>query len=315
MADGEGTRLSDAARAGWLYFVAGRTQEEIAQSLNVSRPTAQRLVSLCRAEGLITFRMDHPIAACMEFAARLTDTFGLVHCDIVPSDGRPETAALGVAEAAGVYMERLLRSRSAMILAIGTGRSMRASVERVAPMSCPMHRLVSLVANVARDGAASPFNALVRLAEITGAKQYPIPLPLHLSTAEERRQLQTIDAIRRIYALAERADVWITGLGQLDEKAPLLIDGFISQEETLELVQRGAVGEFAGWAFDGDGHVIEGGPNARVTSVPLAVGHARPRLCVAYGPQKVRALKAALKGRIINGLVTDEATARALLQK
>ena len=40
-------------------------KDEIAQMLGVSRPTAQRFVSQCRSEGLITFRMNHPIADCM----------------------------------------------------------------------------------------------------------------------------------------------------------------------------------------------------------------------------------------------------------
>jgi len=40
----EKERLDDAARAGWLYYIAGNTQDEIARKLGVSRQTAQRLV-------------------------------------------------------------------------------------------------------------------------------------------------------------------------------------------------------------------------------------------------------------------------------
>jgi DNA-binding transcriptional regulator LsrR (DeoR family) len=54
--------------------------------LQVSRASAQRLVSLCLAERLITFRLEHPIAACMELAARLKDLFHLVYCEVVPTD-------------------------------------------------------------------------------------------------------------------------------------------------------------------------------------------------------------------------------------
>ena len=49
--DNEKSRLEDAARAGWLYFIAGHTQDEIAKMLQVSRASAQRLVSLCLAGG------------------------------------------------------------------------------------------------------------------------------------------------------------------------------------------------------------------------------------------------------------------------
>ncbi len=34
--DIDATRLDDAARAGWLYYVAGNTQDEIARKLGVS---------------------------------------------------------------------------------------------------------------------------------------------------------------------------------------------------------------------------------------------------------------------------------------
>ena len=86
--ESEKTRLDDAARAGWLYFIAGHTQDEIARMLQVSRASAQRLVSLCLAERLITFRLEHPIAACMELASRLKDLFHLAYCEVVPTDRR-----------------------------------------------------------------------------------------------------------------------------------------------------------------------------------------------------------------------------------
>ena len=69
--DGESARLDEAARAGWLYYVAGNTQDEIARKLGISRQAAQRLVSLAISERLIKVRLDHPIARCMELAAAL----------------------------------------------------------------------------------------------------------------------------------------------------------------------------------------------------------------------------------------------------
>ena len=39
-------KLDMAARAAWLYYVSGNTQNEIARKLKISRPAAQRLVAL-----------------------------------------------------------------------------------------------------------------------------------------------------------------------------------------------------------------------------------------------------------------------------
>src|SRR6201992_1191381 len=96
--DSEKSRLDEAARSEWLYFIAGHTQDEIARMLQVSRASAQRLVSLCLAERLITFRLEHPIAACMELAFRLKERFDLVHCEVVPTDPAGPLATAGVAE-------------------------------------------------------------------------------------------------------------------------------------------------------------------------------------------------------------------------
>ena len=49
----EPTLMDEAARAGWLYYVAGMTQDQIATELGVSRQRAQRLVSKAMAEGLV----------------------------------------------------------------------------------------------------------------------------------------------------------------------------------------------------------------------------------------------------------------------
>src|SRR5258706_14605104 len=95
--DNEKSRLDDAARAGWVYFIAGHTQDEIAKMLQVSRASAQRLVSLCLAERLITFRLEHPNAACMEVAAHLKELVHLVYRDVAPSDPAAPLSAAGSA--------------------------------------------------------------------------------------------------------------------------------------------------------------------------------------------------------------------------
>src|SRR6201995_2610057 len=108
--DNDKARLDEAARAGWLYFIAGHTQDEIARTLKISRASAQRLVSLCLAERLITFRLEHPISACMELAARLRDQFHLARCEVVPTDPAAPLAAAGIAERAAVILEATLRT-------------------------------------------------------------------------------------------------------------------------------------------------------------------------------------------------------------
>jgi DNA-binding transcriptional regulator LsrR (DeoR family) len=99
----------------------------------------------------------------------------------------------------------------------------------------------------------------------------------------------------------------------MDGEAQQFIDGFISREELLDLMRLGAVGEVTGWAIDAEGRLVDGPTNGRITSVPHRPGDDRLVVGVAVGRSKVEAIRGALKGRIITGLITDEATASALL--
>jgi len=311
--DSERSRLDDAARAGWLYFIAGNTQDEIARKLNVSRPTAQRLVSLALAERLITFRLDHPIAACMELGARLGERHGLAYCQIVPTDPDSDSSVVGIAEAAAALLEQKLGGSDPIVVGVGTGRTLRAAVEQIPRMNCPQHRLVSLVGHISMEGSASFFDVLARLSDLVHAPHYPMPLPVVVPSRVERDQLIRLEPFMRLRELAATADVTLVGIGRMDTDAPLYIDGFISLAELAEMRRLGAVGEITGWAFDATGTIIRGGTNERLTSVPRIVPAEKLVIAVAMGMGKALSLHAAMRGRLINGLITDEATARLLL--
>lgn len=312
--DNEKSRLDEAARAGWLYFIAGHTQDEIAKMLKVSRASAQRLVSLCLAERLITFRLEHPIAACMELAARLRDVFHLASCEVVPADPAAPLSTAGIAERAASVLEATLRSETPTIVALGTGRMVRAAVERVSPIDCPHHEIVSLVGNISTDGSASFYDTVGRLADRTKARHYPMPLPFLMSSEEEREQMLRISSVARVRAVAARADLRLVGIGQMDQSAQVHVDGFVTREELFEMRRLGAAGELTGWAFDTEGRIIDGGTNRRLTSIPPQVPAVAQTIGAAIGQAKVPAIKAALKGRLINGLITDETTAGAILK-
>jgi DNA-binding transcriptional regulator LsrR (DeoR family) len=302
-----------AARAAWLYYVAGNTQDQIARKLNVSRQAAQRLVAAAVSEGLIKFRLDHPIAACVELAEALRARFGLDYVEVVPGDA-DQDGLVGLAGAAARQVETHLAAKSPTVLAFSTGRTLRATVGQVAPMERPQHTVVSLVGTMTRDGRASPYDVVMRLADRTGASCYPLPTPVVTDTAEQCQLLQGQRPYRMVRALAEQAKVAFLGIGTLDAKAPLLVDGFITRDELAQLTRAGAVGEIAGSAFDAEGRLIESALRARTTAIPIELPLQRLTLGVAGGRAKAEPIGAALRGRLLSALITDEGAAKAVLE-
>lgn len=308
-------RLDDAARAGWLYYVAGRTQDEIAVAMGISRQSAQRLVSLAVAERLIKVRVDHPIGVCLEYGAALQKRFGLSYIEIVPTDPAGTSTTVGIAEAAAAEIERWLKKPDPIVLAIGTGRTLKAAVDQLEPMECPQHRIVSLTGNIGPDGSAAYYNVIFSMADAIKARHFPMPLPVLCSSAEERDALHQQSIVQTTLNLGAEANVAFVGIGELGFDAPLCIDGFLAPDEMTALMQAGAAGEICGWVFDHDGSLLKHPINERVASVPIPSRERSIVIGVGLGQRKAPAISAALKGGMINGLITDERTAEHLLKR
>lgn len=313
--DNEISRLDEAARAGWLYYVAGNTQDEIARKLGVSRQSAQRLVSLAVSARLIKVRVDHPIAKCMELERELTERFNLLGCEVVPSDPDAPASMVGIAQAGAAEMERHLKSNHPKIIAIGTGRALRACVEQLPTMDCPQHRIVSLLGNMMSDGSATAYNVIIRMADRVNARHFPMPLPVFVNSHEEKALLHSQEPVHNILELARQSDVTFVGIGQMNENAQLVLDGFVTKEEAKALHRVGVVGEITSWVYDKDGKLIDGLINDRVASAPLLPDQDHPVIGIAVGEAKVDAIWGALRGRLINSLITNEVTAEMLLNK
>ena len=313
--ENEATRLDDAARAGWLYYVAGNTQDEIARKLGISRQTAQRLVSLAIAERLIKVRLDHPIARCMELSSALRQRYDLHYCDVAPTDPSSTSSTLGIAQIAAGEMERWLRRPDPVVIGMGTGRTMRAVADQLPAMECPRHRLVALVGTTKADGSASFYDVVIRVSDTVRAPHYPMPLPVIARSVEERELLMSLSSVGSVLQLVEQADVTFVGVGVIGENSALLKDGFITAEENESLRKAGAIGEITGWSFDSQGRLIQGNLNDRVASAPLRQPTKRLMIGVAMGQARRAPVRAALLGRLISGLITDEATAEHLLRR
>lgn len=308
----EESAIDLAARAGWMYYLAGMTQDHIARELGISRQRAQRLVARASADGLIGVRLNHPIAACLELERDLKERFDLTLARVAPSLPEGVDPVKSVAPVAAKEIERVLRNNKELVVALGTGRTLRKVVDEMPTLECPNHKLVSLIGNAASDGSATIYQVIMRLADRVGARHYPLALPLNAESKEDRDFHLGLRHVQTALKLARESDIAFVGIGDISHTAPIIIDGFIDQSGIDSLLDRGAVGEIVGWAFDENGRYFDGGSNALINGVRVDASGS-PVVCIAAGPSKYKALSAALTGRLFSGLITDEVSARHLL--
>lgn len=309
-------KLDLATRAAWLYYVAGNTQNEIAEKLNVSRPVAQRLVAFAVEKNLIRVRVDHRLADCLSLAQELSRRYGLTLCEVVPHDAdTPEQLERKLAVAGAQVMEQFLSEEKPMIVAISSGRTLKATVDQIAQLDRPQHRLVSMVGAIAHDGSSNPYDVALHISEKTGGKHFLLPAPLFADSEAERAQWCNHRLYRIVEALSAEADVAFIGIGNIGPNCPLYEDGFISEAELKDMIKRGAVAEMLGLPIDAHGKRVDAPVGRRATSLRLDSPPKRPTIGFAGGERKRDAVIAALRGGWLSGLVTDEQCARAALAK
>lgn len=169
-------KLDLATRAAWLYYVAGDTQNEIAEKLQVSRPVAQRLVAFAIEKNLIRVRVDHQLADCLDLGAQLSKRYGLSMCEVVPVDAdAPDAIDRKLAVAGAQVMERYLNETRPMVIAVSSGRTLKAAVAQIAQLDRPQHRLVSMVGAIAADGSSNRYDVAQYISEKTGGKHFLLP--------------------------------------------------------------------------------------------------------------------------------------------
>jgi len=110
--------------------------------------------------------------------------------------------------------------------------------------------------------------------------------------------------------------VAIVGIGALEPGSTLLSNGnTLTAEEIADLKAHGVTGDIALQFFDADGHKVNHPINDRIVGTPLdKIKRIERVIAVAGGVEKRFAIRAALRGRLISVLVTDDHTAKWLLE-
>lgn len=306
---------SMATRAAWLHYAGGLTQSEVARRLGLTSLKAHRLITKANQEGLVKVYIDGEVSECVALEDDLSSRYGLDYCEVVPDfDGEDlPLKALGIAGAQ--FLKREIERGEDTLIGVGHGRTLAACVEYLPRISAEKIRFVSLLGGLTRKFSANPHDVIHRLAERTGAEAYVMPVPMFANTVEDRTVLLGQKGISEVFDLGKAADLLIAGIGTAEREASLVATGMIEKGEMEEIRRNGGVGELLGHFFDDAGRAVETTLSNRALALAREDISNRRIVAVAGGKVKVRAIKSVLEGRYLKGLVTDERTARKLVEQ
>jgi DNA-binding transcriptional regulator LsrR (DeoR family) len=155
-----------------------------------------------------------------------------------------------------------------------------------------------------------------QLSRLIGATPMFLPVPGVAGSTKTRDILMNEAYVKETFDTFPTLDVAIVGIGALKPSALLESSGnsfTVSELETLR--SEGAVGDVCLRYFDEEGQLIRSDLLNRVIGIDLPVlKRVNKIIGIAGGPSKFRAIKAAVTGKLINVLITDQKTAQKLVK-
>jgi DNA-binding transcriptional regulator LsrR (DeoR family) len=303
-----------------LYHEHGLRQPEIATRLNMSQSRVSRLLKEAVETGIVRTIVLEPPGMFSGLEDRLRERYGLRDAVVAgaPEGAVDSDAALlsAIGSAGARYLESTmlpsdrvgLSSWSASLLAVVDAMTPRAS--RTA------ERIVQVIGGVGDPRAQVLATRLAdRLAQVTGADVRYFNAPGVVSSPDVRDSLLSDPQIASVYDEWNDLTMALVGIGSVEPSALLQSSGNTLPEGNLnDLAAHGAVGDVCLNFFDEDGAHVASDLGDRTLGIDEATLKAIPRrIGVAGGRRKHAAIRAALVGGWCDVLITDSATAEALL--
>ncbi|MEU6725843.1 sugar-binding domain-containing protein, partial [Nonomuraea wenchangensis] len=179
-------------------------------------------------------------------------------------------------------------------------------------------RVVQLVGGVGERTVQAKANRLLgHLAELIGAEPIYVQAPGLVGTAEISQSLVSDAAMHAVTEEWQSLTMALVGIGSV-QPSPLLRDSgnALAATDQDKLIAAHAVGDVCQRFFDATGELIHSDLNSRVVGIDPKILRAIPRrIGMAGGERKHAAIRAAISGGWVNVIITDVATARALLDE
>lgn len=298
-------------RVSALHYLHGLTHQEIANLLGLSRVQVTRMLAKARREGIVEIRIHSDEQIFPELQMALGAEFGIASTWIAPSFAEPSEALASIGTLGAACLQSVLRPGSTVAVGLSTTL---ASIAPHVHTDLPDVTIVPAIGSrPGARGSVSPHEVAAQLADAIHARNHHLPVPFLASSAESAAMMRSEPDVASALALARSADIGLFGLGAISRANGLMVDTAMNDEQVSQLTARGAVGDISASFIDSAGIFMPGPMDDRMIGLSFTEILAIPvRIGVAFGSEKIEVIRAALRGRIINSLVTDFDTAKAL---
>lgn len=294
------------------YYLDGRSKVDIAAELGVSRFKVARLIDEALSSGLVRVTIGHDGDLDVDLALTLQDHLGLRRALVMREvHGRADERRDKLGSLAARWLQEELSDGD--VLGIPWSRTIAAMVRSLTWL--PRVEVVQLCgAQPTAVGDPSAVEVVVEAARLAGTRGHVFYAPQIVDDAPAARALLRQSQVRDALEACRLVTTAVVGLGTWAPGTSTIYDQ-CTPADRAEVSSVGAVGELAGIFFDAQGRIVYPQLAQRLVTVSARDLQAIPDLtAVVSGVDKLEAVRAALAGQLVHGLIVDTPLARALLE-
>jgi len=307
------------ARIARLYYEKDMSQAQIANQLGLSQASVSRMLNKARKEGVVRISVSVPTGVYSKLEESLINKYGLRDVIIVDTTETDDENLImkELGSAAAYYLESSIKPNEIIGLSSWSDTLLRL-VEAMHPVPRKKGiKVVQILGGVGNPEAEVYSNRMAdRLANLLKGAAVPLPAPGIVGSPATLEVLLQDAYVRTAIDLFESVSMGLVGIGSVEPSPLLAKSGNIFSEEELQMLRNiGAVGDILLHFFDKDGNPLESFLNNRVVSMDLPqLSRVDKAIGVAGGNRKFEAILGALRGGWLNILVTDQHTAKRLVE-
>lgn len=302
-------------QASKMYYIGGLTQEQIAKQLGISRSSVSMMLSEAKDFGIVEISIKDPKNNVQDVSEQFVKKFSLKGCLVIPTAIDDIHMITRIVASQGAdYAEDLLRSHSTVGIAWGTTcyEFMLSFTNRNKLRDI---NVVPLIGGTSRITSEYQLNEMVRMfsEKLYGTPSF-IYAPAIAESIEDKELYMQSMSMKSIIEKWENMDTAIVSAGAPPEFYDNRMVFDIAQQQHYERNETRAIGDICARRFNLKGNFINNEFSARIMGIDdEKLRRIENVICIAAGKHKVLSIIGALRTGVINYFVTDENTARSVL--
>lgn len=301
-------------KVAYMYYIDNLSQQEIAASLDLSRSKVSRMLQEAKDKGIVEIKITPINSRCYDLERMLKDKFGINEAIVIPVFSTKEQSVLKSLGRAGA--EFLSRSvKQGMTIGFSMGRTLSEVANAVQVKEKISLDFVPITGGLGQVNPEIHANDICRrAAEGFGGTAFPLYAPAIVSNKELKTAIVQDPMIQQVFDKAINADIIVAGVGRVAVSTFVEI-GSISEQEVTQLQKDGVVGDIASWFFDANGEILDLDIHNRVVGPDFREIRSKSKIVLVAGTEsKQEVIAAALRGKLVDTLITDEKVARYLIE-